>query len=132
MDENNWMAKRFEEIPHPTFVARVIKNCDCLAGRGVFPSLGWCAASDFPADPARLLAGGRMHAHRMIQCEFWWSRPSCLTLGHERGIARRMHGSLSETDDAVQEAWLRFSRLIPAESRTLVLLPAITVTYFGS
>ena len=51
---------------------------------------------------------------------------------HLAEVARRMHGSLSETDDAVQEAWLRFSRLIPAESRTLVLLPAITVTYFGS
>jgi len=30
--------------------------------------------------------------------------------GHLRGIAYRMLGSLSEADDAVQEAWLRLNR----------------------
>jgi RNA polymerase sigma factor (sigma-70 family) len=30
--------------------------------------------------------------------------------GHLRGVAYRMLGSLSEADDAVQEAWLRYSR----------------------
>ncbi len=30
--------------------------------------------------------------------------------GHLRGVAYRMLGSLSEADDAVQEAWLRLSR----------------------
>src|SRR5262249_26866756 len=30
--------------------------------------------------------------------------------GHMRGVAYRMLGSLSEADDAVQEAWLRLSR----------------------
>ena len=30
--------------------------------------------------------------------------------GHLRGVAYRMLGSLTEADDAVQEAWLRLSR----------------------
>src|SRR5918997_4355707 len=29
---------------------------------------------------------------------------------HMRAVAYRMHGSLDEADDAVQEAWLRLSR----------------------
>jgi RNA polymerase sigma-70 factor, ECF subfamily len=34
--------------------------------------------------------------------------------GHLRGVAYRMLGSLSEADDAVQEAWLRLSRADPS------------------
>jgi DNA-directed RNA polymerase specialized sigma24 family protein len=30
--------------------------------------------------------------------------------GHLRGVAYRMLGSLSEADDAIQEAWLRLNR----------------------
>ncbi len=35
-----------------------------------------------------------------------------------RSVAYRMLGSLSEADDAVQEAWLRLSRPTRRESRT--------------
>lgn len=39
--------------------------------------------------------------------------------GHLRGVAYRMLGSLSEADDAVQEAWLRLSRSDPGEIENL-------------
>ena len=37
---------------------------------------------------------------------------------HLRAVAYRMLGSLGETDDAVQEAWLRLSRSDAATVRT--------------
>src|SRR5688572_11303793 len=36
-----------------------------------------------------------------------------------RGVAYRMLGSLSEAEDAVQEAWLRFNRIEPASVENL-------------
>src|SRR5438034_10205317 len=40
----------------------------------------------------------------------WWAQQFEENRGHLRAVAYRMLGSLSEADDAVQEAWLRLSR----------------------
>lgn len=45
-----------------------------------------------------------MNEHEFLASQFEQNR------GHLRGVAYRMLGSLSEADDAVQEAWLRLSR----------------------
>ena len=45
-----------------------------------------------------------MDEHQWLAERFEASR------AHLRGVAYRMLGSLSEADDAVQEAWLRISR----------------------
>ena len=45
-----------------------------------------------------------MDAHDLLAERFEANR------AHLRAVAYRMLGSLSEADDAVQEAWLRFSR----------------------
>ena len=47
---------------------------------------------------------------------------------HLRGVAYRMLGSLSDADDAVQEAWIRFSR---ADSRAIDDLQAWLATVVG-
>src|SRR4030095_764612 len=51
--------------------------------------------------PQRIRA---MSGYEMIAEQFEANR------SHLRGVAYRMLGSLSEADDAVQEAWLRLSR----------------------
>jgi RNA polymerase sigma-70 factor (ECF subfamily) len=40
----------------------------------------------------------------------WWAQQFEENRGHLRAVAYRMLGTLSEADDAVQEAWLRLSR----------------------
>ena len=37
---------------------------------------------------------------------------------HLRAVAYQMLGSLSEADDAIQDAWIRLSRADSSESRT--------------
>jgi RNA polymerase sigma-70 factor (ECF subfamily) len=54
-----------------------------------------------------------MSEHEFLAERFEESR------GHLRGVAYRMLGSLSEADDAVQEAWLRLSRSDPSEIENL-------------
>ena len=45
-----------------------------------------------------------MDRHELLAQQFEEHRP------HLRAVAYRMLGSLSEADDAVQDAWLRLSR----------------------
>ena len=54
-----------------------------------------------------------MNGNEMIAEEFEANR------SHLRGVAYRMLGSLSEADDAVQEAWLRLSRSDTSSVRNL-------------
>src|SRR5882724_10653308 len=49
----------------------------------------------------------------------WLARRFEENRGHMRGVAYRMLGSLSEADDAVQEAWLRLSRSDAANIQNL-------------
>src|SRR5215472_15467627 len=54
----------------------------------------------------------RSSLHRELQMNEanWLAQRFEENRGHLRGVAYRMLGSLSEADDAVQEAWLRLSR----------------------
>ena len=56
-----------------------------------------------------------MTRRRDEECDRWttddsWPSGSRSTGPHLRAVAYRMLGSVSEADDAVQEAWLRLSR----------------------
>jgi RNA polymerase sigma-70 factor (ECF subfamily) len=54
-----------------------------------------------------------MHNHEQLALVFEAQRPRL------RGVAFRLLGSLSEADDAVQEAWLRLNRADPAQIENL-------------
>jgi RNA polymerase sigma factor (sigma-70 family) len=49
----------------------------------------------------------------------WWAQQFEKNRGHLRAVAYRMLGSVSEADDAVQEAWLRLSRAETADVENL-------------
>ena len=48
--------------------------------------------------------------HEVVTDQDWLAARFETHRGHLRGVAYRMLGSLTEADDAVQEAWLRLSR----------------------
>src|SRR6516225_7960218 len=54
-----------------------------------------------------------------MQGQDWLAEQFEENRGHLRGVAYRMLGSLSEADDAVQEAWLRLSRSDAGEIQNL-------------
>src|SRR5437763_6224711 len=54
-----------------------------------------------------------MDRHELLAQQFEEHRP------HLRAVAYRMLGSLSEADDAVQDAWLRLSRADTSEVENL-------------
>ncbi len=54
-----------------------------------------------------------MNGHDSLAAQFEKNR------GHLRGVAYRMLGSLSEADDAVQEAWLKLNRSESSEIENL-------------
>ena len=49
----------------------------------------------------------------------WLAEPFEANRTHLRAVAYRMLGSVSEADDAVQEAWLRLSRSNTAEIKDM-------------
>jgi RNA polymerase sigma-70 factor (ECF subfamily) len=51
--------------------------------------------------------------------------------GHLRAVAYRMLGSLSEADDAVQEAWFRLNRSDAGDPRQLMLCAVGTTLGFA-
>ena len=53
-----------------------------------------------------------MNEHDWLAQEFEQHRP------HLRTVAYRMLGSVTESDDALQEAWLRLSRVPTARTST--------------
>ncbi|WP_035847403.1 sigma-70 family RNA polymerase sigma factor [Kitasatospora azatica] len=61
----------------------------------------------------------REQAHEQEQEQDWLARRFEADRSHLRAVAYRMLGSVSEADDAVQEAWLRLSRSDSSEIQNL-------------
>jgi RNA polymerase sigma-70 factor (ECF subfamily) len=62
------------------------------------------------ASPANSLLAIQQTRSGIVQKQDWLAERFEENRGHLRGVAYRMLGSLSEAEDAVQEAWLRLSR----------------------
>src|SRR6201987_152986 len=71
-----------------------------------------CCSSRCYLDPVRIVYGydGRRRRKVTVDSTDWPAAESQAHRAHLRAVAYRMLGSLTEADDAVQEAWLRLSR----------------------
>src|SRR6201987_5191419 len=71
-----------------------------------------CCSSRCYLDPVWIVCGydGRRRRKVTVDSTDWPAAESQAHRAHLRAVAYRMLGSLTEADDAVQEAWLRLSR----------------------